>query len=48
MSKRKRRHPELKAKLGLESMKSGESAGELASRFGMLPTMTYQWNRAQH
>ena len=46
MSKRKRHHPEPKAKLELDSMKSGETVSELASRFGMHPTMTHQWKRA--
>ena len=42
MSKRKQHHPEFKFKVALEALK-GE---ELASRFGVHPTMIHQWKRA--
>jgi transposase len=48
MSKRKQHHPEFKAKVALESLKGEETVRELASRFGVHPTMIYQWKRAPH
>jgi transposase len=46
MSKRKQHAPEFKAKVALEALKGEETAAELASRFGVHPTMTHQWKRA--
>ena len=46
MSKRKQPSPELKAKVALEALKGEETAAELASRFGVHPTMIHQWKRA--
>ena len=46
MSKRKQHHPEFKAKVALEALKGEETISELASRFGVHPTMIHQWKRA--
>lgn len=46
MSKRKQHAPEFKAKVALETLKGEETAAELASRFGVHPTMIHQWKRA--
>lgn len=46
MSKRKQHHPEFKAKAALEALKGEATAAELASRFGVQPTMIHQWKRA--
>jgi len=46
MSKRKQHRPEFKAKVALEALKGEETMAELASRFGVHPTMIHQWNRA--
>lgn len=46
MSKRKQHAPEFKAKVALEALKGEETAAELASRFGVHPTMIHQWKRA--
>ena len=46
MSKRKQHHPEFKAKVALEALKGEEMVSELASRFGVHPTMIHQWKRA--
>jgi len=46
MSKRKQHHPEFKAKVALEALKGEETVSELASRFGIHPTMIHQWKRA--
>ncbi|KDB04378.1 transposase IS3 [Defluviimonas sp. 20V17] len=46
MSKRKQRAPKFKAKVALEALKGEETAAELASRFGVHPTMIHQWKRA--
>ena len=46
MSKRKQHAPEFKAKVALEALKGEEAAAELASRFGVHPTMIHQWKRA--
>jgi len=43
MSKRKQHHPEFKAKV---AQKGEETVSELASRFGVHPTMIHQWKRA--
>ncbi|MEB8388523.1 IS3 family transposase [Rhodobacteraceae bacterium KMM 6894] len=46
MSKRKQHHPEFKAKVALDALKGEETVSELASRFGVHPTMIHQWKRA--
>ena len=46
MSKRKQHSPEFKAKVALEALRGEETASELASRFGVHPTMIHQWKRA--
>lgn len=46
MSKRKHHSPEFKAKVALEAVKGEETVSELASRFGVHPTMIHQWKRA--
>lgn len=46
MSKRKHHSPEFEAKAALEALKGEETVSELASRFGVYPTMIHQWKRA--
>lgn len=46
MSKRKQHHPEFKAKVALETLKGEETVSELASRFGVHPTLIHQWKHA--
>lgn len=46
MSKRKQHHPEFKANVALEALKGEETVSELATRFGVHPTMIHQWKRA--
>lgn len=46
MSKRKQHHPEFKANVALEVLKGEQTVSELASRFGVHPTMIHQWKRA--
>ncbi|MBY6202843.1 hypothetical protein KUV65_15825 [Maritalea mobilis] len=46
MSKRKQHAPELKVKVALEVLKDEETAAELASQFGVHPTMNHKWKRA--
>ncbi len=43
MSKRKQHAPEFKAKVAVEALKGEETAADLASRFGVYPTMIHQW-----
>ena len=50
MSKRKQHHPEFKAKVALESLKGEQTVAELASRFGVHPTIVRRhinWNNRQ-
>lgn len=46
MSKRQRHYPEFKAKVALEALKGEHTVAELATRFGVHPTMIHQWKRA--
>lgn len=45
MSKRKQHAPEFKAKVALEALKGEQTVSELASRFGVHPTMIHQWRK---
>ena len=44
--KRKHYSPEFKAKVALAAMKNEETVAELASRFGVHPTMINNWKRS--
>ncbi len=46
MSRRKRHNPEFKARVALETVKGEHTVAELATRFGVHPTMIHQWKRA--
>jgi transposase len=46
MTKRKQHKPEFKARVALEAVKGEQTVGELASRFGVHPTMIHQWKQA--
>jgi len=45
MSNRDQHHPEFKAKVALEALKGEETVCEVASRFGVHPTMIHEWKR---
>ncbi|MEE8463240.1 MAG: transposase [Gammaproteobacteria bacterium] len=45
MSKRRQHNPEFKARVALEAVKGERTVTELASRYGVHPTMINQWKK---
>ncbi len=45
MSKRRQHNPEFKARVALEAVKGERTVAELASRYGVHPTMIDQWKK---
>ena len=46
MTKRKQYKPDFKTRVALEALKGEQTVTELASRFGVHPTMIHQWKKA--
>ncbi len=46
MTIRKQYRPDFKARVALEALKGEQTISELASRFGVHPTMIHQWKKA--
>lgn len=46
VTKRRQYKPEFKARAALEAVKGEHTVAELASRFGVHPTMIHQWKKA--
>jgi transposase len=46
MTKRRQHNPEFKARVALEAVKGERTVAELASRYGVHPTMINQWKKA--
>ena len=45
MTKRRQHNPEFKARVALEAVKGERTVAELASRYGVHPTMINQWKK---